>query len=100
MKVDQLANMRLKDLLALRERLDEAIVVRQREERNELKAKLTEIALQSGFSVVELFGGKDKRSSVAPKYRNPRDPSQTWTGRGRRPLWIAQAGGDLERFRI
>ena len=26
-----------------------------------------------------------------PKYRNPDDPSQTWSGRGRRPRWVTQA---------
>ena len=27
---------------------------------------------------------------VPPKYRNPADPNQTWTGRGKAPVW-AQA---------
>lgn len=27
---------------------------------------------------------------VPPKYRNPDDRSQTWTGRGRMPLWAAE----------
>lgn len=27
---------------------------------------------------------------VAPKYRNPADKNQTWTGRGRMPLWAAE----------
>jgi DNA-binding protein H-NS len=37
----------------------------------------------------------DRRSyrPVLPKYRNPEKPSETWTGRGRRPSWInAQLG--------
>jgi DNA-binding protein H-NS len=25
---------------------------------------------------------------VPPKYRNPADPQQTWTGRGRSPQWV------------
>ncbi len=25
---------------------------------------------------------------VKPKYRNPKDRSETWTGRGRMPLWM------------
>lgn len=29
------------------------------------------------------------RGKVAPKYRNPADSQQTWTGRGRMPLWVA-----------
>ena len=30
----------------------------------------------------------DKRAKVAPKFRNPQDAAQTWTGRGRTPLWV------------
>ena len=26
---------------------------------------------------------------VLPKYRNPENPEETWTGRGRSPAWIA-----------
>ena len=26
---------------------------------------------------------------VEPKYRNPKDKTQTWTGRGRAPVWAA-----------
>ena len=30
---------------------------------------------------------KDRRRSVAPKYRNPDNHAQTWSGRGREPQW-------------
>ncbi len=30
----------------------------------------------------------DKRAKVAPKYRNPTNAAETWTGRGRTPLWV------------
>ncbi len=30
----------------------------------------------------------DKRTKVAPKYRNPNDAGQTWTGRGISPAWV------------
>ena len=30
----------------------------------------------------------DKRAKVAPKYRNPNDATQTWTGRGKSPVWV------------
>jgi DNA-binding protein H-NS len=38
------------------------------------------------------------RGKAAPKYRNPADPEQTWTGRGRLPKWAAelQKNGILE----
>jgi DNA-binding protein H-NS len=101
MKNGQLGKMSVKDLRALRDRVDQAITEREREERAELKTKMAALASKAGFSVGELFGGKGKaRGPVAVKYRNPQDASQTWTGRGRRPLWIAKAGGDVERFRV
>jgi DNA-binding protein H-NS len=34
--------------------------------------------------------GGDRRSSVRPKYRNPENHSETWTGRGREPRWMAE----------
>lgn len=35
---------------------------------------------------------------VAPKYRNPANPEQTWTGRGVSPAWIQalKAAGSLD----
>jgi DNA-binding protein H-NS len=27
-------------------------------------------------------------SRVPPKYRNPENPYQTWSGRGRTPMWV------------
>ena len=32
-----------------------------------------------------------KRAKVAPKYRNPADHAQTWSGRGRQPRWFKAA---------
>lgn len=31
------------------------------------------------------------RMKVKPKYRNPENSEQTWSGRGNRPKWIEQA---------
>lgn len=35
---------------------------------------------------------------VAPKYRNPANPEQTWTGRGVSPVWVQslKAAGTLD----
>jgi DNA-binding protein H-NS len=35
---------------------------------------------------------------VAPKYRNPANPEQTWTGRGVSPTWVQElkTAGTLE----
>ena len=42
-------------------------------------------------------------SKLAPKYRNPDNPSETWAGRGLKPRWLAAAlkgGKKLEYFSI
>lgn len=46
--------------------------------------------------------GSDKRSIVAPKYRDS-TTGTTWTGRGKQPKWLAAAirsGKKLEDFKI
>lgn len=38
-----------------------------------------------------------------PKYVNPDNPAQTWSGRGKRPAWLdaaLEAGHDLDRLMI
>jgi len=45
----------------------------------------------------------DGRAKVAPKYRNPNNPDQTWSGRGRAPGWMSahlQAGGQKDDLAI
>lgn len=41
---------------------------------------------------------KATRGKVAPKYRNPANAEETWTGRGRAPIWVKalQDAGQLD----
>jgi DNA-binding protein H-NS len=44
-----------------------------------------------------------KYPKVFPKYRNPSDPSETWSGRGKQPRWLnaaLEAGHVIEEFVI
>jgi DNA-binding protein H-NS len=44
-----------------------------------------------------------KHAKVPPKYRNPNEPSETWSGRGKRPRWLTEAllaGQKIEDFVI
>ena len=101
MRDSQLEKMSLKELTGLQAKIKAAIQEKRVGERREMRAKMEEMARASGFSVAELFvRGKGSRGKVAPKYRNPKDPTQTWTGRGRRPNWMVAAGGDAKRFLI
>ena len=53
---------------------------------------MTALAKQHGFTLEELFGkGRAKGGKVAVKYRDPKNPANTWTGRGRMPRWMAAA---------
>jgi DNA-binding protein H-NS len=66
--------------------------------------------LEAQLAKLDGFGARAKRSlrsglrgKVAPRYRNPADPSETWAGRGLRPRWLTaalKAGKKLESFAI
>jgi DNA-binding protein H-NS len=48
-------------------------------------------------------GSKLKGKKVAPKYRNPKNKSETWAGRGAIPRWMAaeiKAGKKKDSFLI
>lgn len=82
-----LNDMTLDDLKALEKDVKKAISSYEARQKQEALAELEKKAADLGFTLAELTGGKTKKV-VAPKYRNPADASQTWTGRGRPPKWI------------
>ncbi|TNC70360.1 H-NS family nucleoid-associated regulatory protein [Rubellimicrobium roseum] len=95
-------NMSRKELMQLRANIDKAIAtVGDRDKRNALRAA-EEAAREHGFTLTELVPlmgqvrgrrGKTEAATAggAPRYRNPENPDQTWSGRGRRPRWIHEA---------
>ncbi len=102
-KIDGLETFSYKELLDLQERVRVALVDRKAAQAREVKEKLQALASKSGFSLSELFGGQRGGRTLAVKYRNPKDASQTWTGRGRRPAWLVAAvkkGAKLESFLV
>ena len=65
---------------------------KQSEERAALREKMSAMARDNGFDMAELFDKRRKgKGSVAPKYRDPKNPENTWTGRGRMPRWMVAA---------
>jgi len=56
----------------------------------EARAKLDAIAKELGYSLADLIGTEVKPARVpaTAKYRHPENPSLTWSGRGRKPLWF------------
>jgi DNA-binding protein H-NS len=68
-----------------------------REKATKLRAKISALVKAEGLAIEDVFAGTGTRRGggvrrkVKPKYRNPADPSQTWTGRGKRPRWYSAA---------
>lgn len=93
-----------------------------------VRAKIEAVATAEGYSLAELYvmpgtrgpraGKRDakkavakkassrkgrKLGKVAPKYRNPANSRETWTGRGLKPRWMAELvkkGRKVEDFLI
>ena len=60
-------------------------------------------AKKFGFSLDDIVNAAAKGSKGVPKYANPADPSQTWTGRGRKPNWVIDAlanGQSMDDFAL
>jgi DNA-binding protein H-NS len=94
-----------KDLQELELKVRKAKVRAQERSRAELRGKLEGIAAAAGFRMSDLYGGRGggKGRKVAAKYANPDNPSETWTGRGRKPRWLTarlEDGDKMDRFLI
>lgn len=107
------------DLEGLSAKQLEAVIARAKKRQDALKQrkpiaavrkKLIAMAKADGYTIAELFGDGDapieaaaparraaRKSTkgrtlgkVAPKYRNPENPKDTWSGRGMQPRWLAE----------
>ncbi|CAM5320714.1 Trans-acting regulatory protein HvrA [Afipia felis] len=101
--------MELDELWAIHEELTKILSDRILGEKRELEKRLAKLN-QADPSVVEGHGSshrphppRRKYPKVLPKYFNPSEPSETWSGRGKQPRWLTlalQAGHALEEFEI
>jgi len=94
-----LKSMSIGKLSKLKSQVEAALAAKIAETRRTLEADLAKL---TGLGI----GPRGRRGAtrkVAPKYRNPDNPSQTWAGRGLKPRWLAtaiKAGKKLEHFSI
>ena len=102
--INGLDKMSYAELLKLQERIEAAIAEKRVEDAAATKEQLRAMAEKAGFSLNDLFGKRGpKKGSGQAKYRNPKDTSQTWTGRGRKPNWLVDAvkkGAKIDSFAI
>jgi len=83
------------ELVKLRADADAALATLDSRRKVEARKAAEAIAKQHGFNLAELVdaekASKKKGQKNPAKYRNPANPGQTWTGRGRQPGWIKEA---------
>jgi len=99
-RTKSLENMSATELAAMQARIERIKIEKQNAERAALREKIAKIAKDAGFDIGDLIDGRrGKRSKVAVKYRDPGNPGNTWTGRGRMPRWLAAAtkGGKAKK---
>ena len=91
------------ELLKLEERIQTAIAAKRVEDAASTKEALRAMAEKAGYSLNDLFGKRGgRKGSGEVKFRNPKDTSQTWTGRGRKPNWLVDAvkkGAKIDAFK-
>jgi DNA-binding protein H-NS len=98
-----LKSMSVAELRDLRGKVDAEIAQKVASRRRELETQLSALAHHDPRVSRGNARGRGARGRVAPKYRNPKDLSQTWAGRGLQPLWVRDAiksGKKLESFLI
>jgi len=106
--------MPLDDLWALHEQISSILSKRIIAEKRQLENRLLQLnrgkdALGSANLKLEPDKAANrerprrKYPRVFPKYQNPDVPTETWSGRGKRPRWLVsalKAGGTVEDFKI
>ena len=100
-----LDSLSLKDLKQLQKDVETAIANFKDRERRKALAEVEAFARERGLTAADLseISVRKTRKPATAKYANPADPSQTWTGRGRRPRWAdaaLAAGKSLEDLAI
>lgn len=99
-----LDSMTKEELLTLQNDVAKALKTLDARRKLEAKRAAEQAAKEYGFSLDDLLSvSSAKGSKGAPRYANPADLSQTWTGRGRKPNWVVEAlaaGKSLDDFAI
>jgi len=100
-----LNTMSLDELKKLKKDVGKAIDSYEDRARKAALADVDAIARQHGYTIDQLVGkvAVKGRAPVPPKYANPADKSQTWSGRGRKPKWVVEAldnGKSLDDLKI
>ena len=89
--------MPIDELWALHEEVSEVLAARLAAEKRLLEERLHQLNNQANTSQRRPY------PPVRPKFRNPDNPAETWSGRGRRPRWVVEqlrSGKRMEDLQI
>jgi len=107
MEVNEFDLMSIDELWSLHEKLATTLAARLTSERALLEARLRQLNPQPSGEPQPKSGILNSQRRpyppVAPKYQNPDDASETWSGRGKRPRWLVallKTGKHIEDFQI
>jgi DNA-binding protein H-NS len=89
-KMNGLEKMSYAELADIEAQIERLKSEKQNAERAAVRQRLVDLAKEHGFDIHDLFG-KGRKGSVAVKFRDPKNPDNTWTGRGRMPRWMVAA---------
>lgn len=101
--------MSIDEMWQLHEEINAALSVKLTTEKRELEKKLAQLRhekeMRQTAGTESQDGPRERRKypRVFAKYRNPNEPSETWSGRGKQPRWLAaalKAGRTIDEFVI
>jgi DNA-binding protein H-NS len=103
-----LQDMDFDELWLLHEELTKILTEKISAEKSKLEKRLAQLSLgeQAGEAPPQgqrIDRPRRKYPKVLPKYFNPSEPLETWSGRGKQPRWVVAAlrsGHKLEDLRI
>lgn len=81
-------------LLQIMKEIPTELKSRDKTMRLELRKRVQKMVEDAGYSVDEVMTpskAKAPTKKAPPKYHNLDDNASTWTGRGRKPLWVLAA---------
>jgi DNA-binding protein H-NS len=86
MKANDLKSMSTDELWNLHEEVTVKLTQKIRSEKARLEERLRKIEVAD--KVTMLNRARRPYPPVPPKYRNPKNPAETWSGRGKQPRWL------------
>lgn len=99
----ELHSLPISTLYDLRQQIGVEVTRRESAKKVASAQQIQALMRQHGLREDELSQTAAIKKPVAAKYQNPVDPTQTWSGRGRKPAWVQmylENGGALEMLAL